>query len=168
MKFLKQIILTSVIALFTFTGHAQDGFSAKTKGTFFTNGSINIYNTTRKIGDNNADAFTINVSPKAAYFIMDNLSVGLELTILSNKETQEDAILGDKETTTSGFAIGPFARYYFNNGFFGEALVGLGSQKTTLDGGLLGNNELKSSTFGFRVGAGYAFFWVSMLLLNPQ
>ena len=32
-------------------------------------------------------AFTINFSPRAAYFIKDNLAVGLELTITSNKET---------------------------------------------------------------------------------
>lgn len=170
MKIYKRSFLTLAITLLSFSGFAQESFSAKAKGTFLANGSINIYSTTRKIEVNNnddkADAFTINVTPKVGYFVMDNLAVGLDLIIISNKETQSDEF-GEIETTTTGFGIGPFARYYFDNGLFGEALVGIGSTKTKTDGGLFGNNELKSSTFGFRIGAGYSFFLGEHVAIEP-
>lgn len=167
MKLLKQTFLTITALLAINMSFSQDDFSAKTKGTFLTNGSVFIFSTTRKVNDNKANNFQIDFAPRAAYFIMDNLSVGLELTITSNKETQEDGIFGDIESTTTGLGFGPFARYYFKNGFFTEALIGIGSQKTKTDGAVFGDNELKSSSFGFRVGAGYAFFLGEHVAIEP-
>ncbi|MEQ3662980.1 MULTISPECIES: autotransporter outer membrane beta-barrel domain-containing protein [unclassified Olleya] len=149
---------------------AQDVFQAKTKGTFLTNGSILVYNTTRKINDNKATAFTTNITPKAGYFIADNLAIGLELSITTNKEKQEDEFFGDIETTTNGFAVLPFARYYLDNGIFAEAVVGFGSQKTSTESDFseLGTLETKASSFGFRVGVGYSFFLGDHVAIEPS
>lgn len=170
MTYLKQTLLTLGFAFFALSTFAQDDFSARKKGTFLTNGSINIHHTTRNIelNDNNdkSDTFTVNINPKIGYFIIDDLAIGLDLTLISNNETQSSEF-GDIETKTTGFGIGPFARYYFANGFFGEALVGLGSTKVKSTSGLLGEREIKSSTFGFRVGAGYSFLLGDHVAIEP-
>lgn len=166
MKKYLQILTVCFIALMTIEMTAQEGFNPTAKGSFLINGTVNVFNTTRKVNDDKADAFTIEVAPKAGYFVIENLAVGLELNIFSNSETQEDDIFGDIETKNTGFGIGPFARYYLDSGFFGEALVGLGSQKTTLESGS-GDAELKSSVFGFRIGAGYAFFLGDHVAIEP-
>ena len=168
MKLLKQTILTLLIVTTTHSGYTQDGFLAKTKGTFLANGSIFLFNTTRNLNDDKASTFEINFAPRAAYFIADNISVGLEFFIQSNKETQEDEIFGDIENKTSGIFIGPFGRYYFKNNLFAEALVGFGSQNIKSSGGIIGGtDENKSTSFGFRIGAGYTFFLGEHVAIEP-
>ncbi|MBQ0732778.1 autotransporter outer membrane beta-barrel domain-containing protein [Aquimarina celericrescens] len=152
----------------TVTFQAQDeSFTAKTKGTYFANGSLNIFSTTRKVNDNKSDAFTIEFMPRAGYFIMDRLAVGLGLVVSSNKETT-DSGLGEIETTVTGFGIAPLARYYFENNIFGEAAVGFGTTKTKIEGSGFGDSNVKSNTFGFRIGAGYAFFLGNHIALEPS
>jgi len=55
-----------------------------------------------------ADPFFIQLNPDVGYFLMDNLAVGGNITI--SKLDGSDLVFG----------IGPFARYYLNNGFFGQ------------------------------------------------
>ena len=148
--------------------NAQDGgFSAKTQGTYFANGSVDIFSTTRNINDNKSDAFTIQFMPRAGYFVMDRLAVGLGLVVSSNKEST-DTGFGELETTVTGFGIAPLARYYFDNNIFGEAAIGIGSTKSKTEGGGFGDTEIKSNTFGFRIGAGYAFFLGSHIAIEPS
>ena len=74
--------------------NAQDGgFSAKTQGTYFANGSVDIFSTTRNINDNKSDAFTIQFMPRAGYFVMDRLAVGLGLVVSSNKESTDTGLV---------------------------------------------------------------------------
>lgn len=70
--------------------------------------------------------FAINLLPKAGYFIMDNLAVGIDLLVGLYHEKDDD---GDKYNETT-LAIGPFVRYYFPLEKiypFVEANVGIGS-----------------------------------------
>ncbi|NTW23778.1 MAG: porin family protein [Lentimicrobium sp.] len=67
--------------------------------------------------DNNDDSGStkfncFNLIPKAGYFVIDNLAVGidLQLGIYSLKETYDSDIYKDQGTV---FSAGPFIRYYF-------------------------------------------------------
>ena len=166
---MKNTIVFITLLILSLNVSAQDGgFSAKTQGTYFANGSVDIFSTTRKINDNKSDAFTIQFMPRAGYFVMDRLAVGLGLVISSNKETADNAFGGEIETTITGLGIAPLARYYFDNNLFGEAALGIGSTKTKVEGSGFGDNEFKSSTFGFRLGAGYAFFLGNHIAIEPS
>ncbi|RQP09049.1 MAG: hypothetical protein EAS48_09050 [Chryseobacterium sp.] len=94
--------------------------------------------------------FTIDLSPKAAYFVKDNWAVGAGV----------DVKYADGSETT--WSIAPFTRYYFNTNeidgllnhgrFFAEGSAGFGGK----------NEEVgeKNSTNGVKlgIGAGYAYF----------
>ncbi len=54
------------------------------------------------------DPTDLVLNPILGYFVMDNLAVGGNITI--SKADGQDLVFG----------IGPFARYYLNNGFFGQ------------------------------------------------
>ena len=56
----------------------------------------------------------INFSADAGYFVIDNLSVGLEFMVSSSKETYEES--GDEsEFKSSSFAVLPQATYFFRS-----------------------------------------------------
>lgn len=72
---------------------------------------------------------TLNLSPKAGYFVIDNLAVGLDIRfslIASN--------LGEDSRTTTMITAGPFVRYYVPTSNvlpFAELGCSFGSQSTT-------------------------------------
>jgi len=157
-------ILTLVITVITFSSFAQEGFTAKTKGNFLANGSIGIISTQEKAkfdGNTNdvGSTFQITATPKIGYFIKDNIVAGLELDIRTST-TKIEGINDD--VTTNGIAIGPFARYYFDNGLFAEATVGFGSNKTS---SIIG--DIESNVFAIRGTAGYAFFFGDHISVEP-
>jgi len=52
-------------------------------------------------------SFSINANPKAGYFVIDNLAIGLDLNIGFSIYN-----LGDDKSSHTTFAVGPFVRYY--------------------------------------------------------
>ena len=94
---------------------------------------------------------------------MDGLSVGLELFLTSSTTDFDET---DGEISSTGFFVGPFSRYYFKNGFFAEAVVGFGSTSSTLEDDFFGG-EIEASVFGWRLGAGYAFYLGEHIALEP-
>lgn len=96
--------------------------------------------------------FSFNLLPRAGYFIIDNLVVGLDLLVSMNSEKSADREDKDSETT---LAIGPFARYYYPLEKiypFVEASVGLGTWKETWVNG--SDEEYKESLTIFGIGVG--------------
>jgi hypothetical protein len=103
------------------------------------------------IGLNYPHVFTFNVTPKAAWFIDDNIALGgyVNLSI----ETAQDS------RTATGYGLGALGRYYAGSDvtilkhgrFFGEATVGFGGQNISDGGG---------STNGLEVsfGPGFSYF----------
>ncbi|WP_276495868.1 hypothetical protein [Pontibacter litorisediminis] len=96
-----------------------------------------------------SDFFTLNVNPRAGYFLSDNAAVGTELQLGLD-------IYDGGETFRYG--ITPFVRYYFPEGaapthrWFGEAIAGIaGSSEEDSEG-----DSVFSGVFGLR--AGYAHF----------
>jgi hypothetical protein len=102
-------------------------------------------------GLNSPNIFNVNLTPKAAWFIKDNIALGgyANFGLQTAKNT----------STITTYGIGPLARYYAGDDvsilkhgrFFGEASVGLGG-KNVSDGG--GN----TNGFDFTFGPGFAYF----------
>ncbi len=117
----------------------------------------------QKFGSTTSDVsntFSISARPKVGYFFMDGLVAGLELNFQSSSTKFDD----DEKVTTHGFGVGPFARYYLDNGLFGEVFVGVGSVK--VEAPFFG--EQKSSLFGYRLGVGYAIFLGDHIAIEPS
>lgn len=163
---MKTTLFTLAFVCISYAIFAQEGFNPVAQGNYLFNGSIFINSTSSKTKfdgetQDNSKTFEIRASPRAGYFIKDNIAVGLDLFLQSSKTTFEDI---DSEVTSSGFSIGPFARYYFDGGLFAEGTVGLGSTTTS---SILFSEDLTSSTFGWRLGAGYALFLGDHISVEP-
>jgi long-subunit fatty acid transport protein len=94
--------------------------------------------------------------PALSYFIKDDLAVGLVLGLASHKQQ----VAGVDDEKTSGLSIAPSVRYYMPIGnrvkFYGQLLVPIGSEKTTLAGGAA--VDVKTQTMGVNLIPGFAFF----------
>ena len=96
-----------------------------------------------------SDFFTLNINPRAGYFLSDNAAIGTEVQLGLD-------IYDGGETFRYGLT--PFVRYYFPEGaapthrWFGEALAGFGGSSEEDSEG----DSVFSSIIGLR--AGYAHF----------
>ena len=96
-----------------------------------------------------SDFFTLNVNPRAGYFLTDNAAIGTEVQLALD-------IYDGGETFRYG--VTPFVRYYFPEGaapthrWFGEAIAGVAGSSEEDDEG----DSVFSSVLGLR--AGYAHF----------
>ncbi|MBN9283156.1 MULTISPECIES: outer membrane beta-barrel protein [unclassified Flavobacterium] len=145
---MKKIILT-VAAVFAFGfANAQEeakgeGFS---KGDVFISGSVGV--NSAKQGDVKENGF--DISPKAAYFVTNNIAIGAKIGYETLKKENEVATTLDQNT----FKVGVFGRYYTTPAtkfsLFGElgAEYWMGKDKLT---------DTKVNTFdiGFRPGLSY-------------
>lgn len=99
---------------------------------------------------------TLLFQPAVSYFIKDDLAVGLVLGIGSKKRQ----LAGVDDFKASGLSVAPSVRYYMPIGnrvkFYGQLLVPIGSEKTTLDGGAA--VDVKTQTMGINLIPGFAFF----------
>ena len=109
---MKKIILT-VAAVFAFGfANAQDkkasneGFS---KGDVFVTGALSL--SSDKTGDDKSNSF--NLMPKVAYFVTENIAVGVKLGFGSQKEETKIGTVTTTTTDESSFTGGVFGRYYF-------------------------------------------------------
>ncbi len=102
------------------------------------------------LGLDKPSSFELTVSPKAAWFVQDNIALGAYVDF--GLQTAKG------QGSTVSYGVGPLARYYtgsdvevLNHGrLFGEATVGIqGRNETT------GSN---TNGLGFSVGPGFAYF----------
>ena len=167
---MKKIILSITFLLIVFIGNAQsEDFIAISKGNLLVGGDLAISFSSTSIKSNGnkekaSSTFVINTRPKVGYFFTDNIVGGLELLVQSSSTKQES---DDSKINVNKLAIGPFGRYYFNNGIFAESFVGIGSGKSNIPNPLGGDTDLKSSVFGFRLGVGYSQFLGTHVALEP-
>lgn len=157
---MKKLIL-SAAAVFAFTfANAQEeektfGFG---EGDIFVEGNIGFNSTNDKNSDTKTNAF--NFSPKAGYFITDDIAIGLDLGFGSSKAE----VAGTEVDKNSEFGIGVFGRYYFLDlgaRFKTYAEVGLG-----FNSGKEGVAEFKYSGFGAGAGLGINYFVTENFALN--
>lgn len=140
-------------------------FGQLEKGNIFIQGSSSIGFNTQKDTYTHAGTSTeaskstnFNFSPKAGYFIIDNLPVGLAINFDTYKSKATNS---DNEYSSLDFTIGPFARFYFAPQDklkpMAEAYVGFGSSKSKSKSSSY-TSETKYGVFKFGVGAGASYF----------
>ena len=117
---MKTIKITVLFFVLSISLQAQEVFNQTAQGNWLANGTVRIFNTTTKAkldGTTNkvASTFEIQAGPKAGYFVIDNLAVGLE-TFISSTSTKFESL--DDRVTTSAVFVAPFARYYIYEGIF--------------------------------------------------
>lgn len=146
-------LLTVLLSLGAFMSTV---YAQTTQGNLVFGGSVGYWSSTEEnaLEDEKESEFTF--SPSVGYFVVDNLAVGINLQLTSNK--YDNGVGGDDKTTT--FVVGPFARYYkFTSNdkfaFYGQAGFDFGSRKYEPDGG----NEVKSSAFDFYISPGFSYFF---------
>ncbi|WP_159802264.1 outer membrane beta-barrel protein [Flavobacterium sp. MK4S-17] len=150
-------ILLSAVALMAFGfANAQEETTGKgfSQGDVFISGSLNF--TSEKTGDFKTNG--IIVSPRAAYFVDNNIAVGLSLGFASSKGDVTEE--GDTfEVKTTAFEIGAFGRYYFTpaNDFslFGQLNVAYATAKTEVD---VVDTEVKVNGINIGVAPGISYF----------
>ncbi len=94
--------------------------------------------------------FSANITPKAAWFIQDNMALGGYVNF---------GIVTGSGSTITNYGVGALGRYYSgadveilrHGRLFGEATVGLGGQNVSNGGG-------STNGFNFGVGPGFAYF----------
>lgn len=131
-----------VLSVFTFGANAQIQ-----KGNVFVGGNF----ADLSLGLDDSKVFSVDITPKAAWFIQDNIAVGgyLNFGLQTAKES----------STTTSYGVGGLGRYYTGKDtevlrhgrFFAEATAGVGGINVS-DGG--GN----TNGFNFGVGPGFAYF----------
>ncbi len=141
---MKKLMLTALaVVSFTFA-NAQDGTTGEgfAKGDIFISGAVG-YNSSES-GDFEIKTFTI--SPRAGYFVSENIAIGARIGYQSNKQEN-----GTTELDTNTFNAGAFGRYYFTPAskfsIFGEFGVDYLSSKTD-------NGTTDTTADGFSLGGG--------------
>ena len=123
--------------------------------------SASAYKTTDQISSQQTvDATNVNVivNAKNGYFVMHDWVVGLLWTLdyRSNKIDTDEMQLPDNRTF---MLLGPYTRYYLDNGVFGELSVAPG---------LLNNSKNdKFNLLEGTIGVGYAFFFNEKFSIEP-
>jgi outer membrane protein len=168
---MKKIIFFTFVLL-TFNSFSQDESDVlpTDKGQFLVNGGLN-FNTSQLDAPNSfiedASQFNITLGPKAGYFVIDGLAVGLEASFTFARDEFE-FIDGERFTNkTTIYTAGPFVRYYLKSGLFTEASIGFGKQNTERDDQFQTDFESETDFFSYELGIGYAIFFNNSVSLEP-
>jgi hypothetical protein len=161
----KNLLLIAVILIFSFQLDAQFDKGKILTGLTSTVGIghgetdlLNLGLTSYKVKYGGASydmdkTFSFNLLPRAGYFVIDNLVVGLDLLVSMRSEKSDD---GDDKESESTLAIGPFVRYYYPLEKiypFAEVNVGVGTWKEKWSNGSEGEYNEGLMIFGFGLGA---------------
>ncbi|RNI27845.1 hypothetical protein EFA69_17250 [Rufibacter immobilis] len=96
------------------------------------------------------DRLRFDLDAKVGYFVFHDLALGVRGTISHARESMS----GQISTRTTNILVGPFTRYYLDNGIFGEASAAVGVNNRP--------NRAKTDLAEFRGGVGYTIF------INPK
>ncbi len=123
-------------------------------GNMMIGGGLSFSSRSYQAGDANNSA-ELQFTPAFGYFVSDNFAVGATLALGSARDG-----VGDSKTVRTNFGIGPFARYYIfssntNFGFFGQAQLSFGTNKTNPPVGEVRHGN----TLSFVLAPGAAFFF---------
>jgi opacity protein-like surface antigen len=154
----------SLLLLMTFL--LTDARAQISKGSFLlgSNLSFNASNITEKNKNGNKNVlpstYSLSVNPKLGYFVMENLSIGIDINFIYTRDTTSNS---SETSSRTHFLMGPFGRYYFllndNLYLFFEANVGLGLTSTP---------ELSKTLLGAGAGPGLSFFLTDNVALETM
>ena len=160
---MKKLLLLSAIAVFGFSnvnaqeeGESTKGFS---KGDIFVTGSLSFGS--ESTGDIKENSF--GFSPKAAYFVTENIAVGVALGYTSSK----DEAPGVEDIEINMLEAGVFGRYYLTPAkqfsIFGE--LGANYQTSTWE---QGPAELDTDGFNIGFAPGISYFVSDCIALEAS
>lgn len=143
---MKKLLFFAVFALLASTSFAQGNIN---KGDWMVGGDASF--NYEKQGDYKTT--NIGFMPNVGYFFINNFAGGLRINVSSSKNE-----FLTQESTSSGFNIGPFVRYYFlpssqKVNLFADAGFGFGQIKSSS-----GSFDSKSTFTQFGIKAGPAIF----------
>jgi Outer membrane protein beta-barrel domain len=102
-----------------------------------------------------------NFAPEVGYYLSDNLAIGLSLGIGSSSITSPISATANKVTSSSTWAVSPFARYSIaktgNFSFFGEGNLTIGGGSSQVTSGSTTLQGPATSTFGIGVQPGISY-----------
>ncbi|MEL7001656.1 MAG: outer membrane beta-barrel protein [Bacteroidota bacterium] len=150
------LLMAALVATSTFV------LAQTAKGTIMAGGSASASFQTleSEVGGNTlseSDNNSIGFNPMVGYFFIDQFVAGLNIGF--DRTKIED---GSFESTSTAFSIGPFARYYLNNGVFFLANIGFGSSNTESD-----SFDTDSGFRTWNAGVGYAIFLNEWIAIEP-
>ncbi|MBL4678039.1 MAG: hypothetical protein JKY70_17805 [Mucilaginibacter sp.] len=141
---MKKIFIIGLLAMFSHAFHANAQIQ---QGNVMVGGSFSDIS----LGLDHSKVFSLNLTPKAAWFIKDNVALGayVNLGIQTAKES----------STTFKYGVGGLGRYYTGKDmeivkhgrFFGEATAGLGGINVSNGGG-------NTNGLDFSFGPGFSYF----------
>ena len=139
------------------------------KGTIIGGGSFSVDIGTTKFessGSTSEDSrMAVSLTPSVAFFIVDDLAVGVGLEVGTEKLKDKGSSGGENSFTQ--LAFGPLVRYYFADGPFAQGSFGVGSRTSKFTSG--GSSiESKSGLTTWRIGAGYSVRISDTILLDPM
>ena len=165
---MKKLLFTAAMAVLGFTSvNAQEeqtfGF---TEGDVIVEGNLGFNSENDKNTEIETSAFEFN--PKVGYFLSDDLAVGVQLMLDTDKETDG---IADTETKTTTIGAGVFARYYFlelGKRFktYGEFGVGFDSAKTEVEVPGVDVDDFKTNGIGANLGLGLNYFVNENIAIN--
>ena len=150
-------LLLSAAAVFAFTfANAQEttstgGFST---GDVFISGSVGFGS--QKTGDFKSSSF--DFSPRAGYFVNDNIALGLALGYNNAKRDQDFGFGNIEEVTTNTFEVGAFGRYYFTPANQFSILTQLGVNYSTTKSEVDSEEFNKANGFNIEFAPGISYF----------
>ena len=141
---MKKIFISSLFSVALFMGVAQAQIQ---KGNVMVGGNLANIN----LGLDDPKVFSVDITPKAAWFIQDNVALGGYVNF--GLSTTKNA------PTTTNYGVGALGRYYAGKDvevlkhgrFFAEATVGFGGVNVSDGGG-------KTNGLNLSVGPGFAYF----------
>jgi outer membrane protein len=149
MKLFTRSVLTAMVAFLV----AQGGIAQTVNsGAWQLGGSIG-FNSIKADGDDASETY-FNLSPNVGYYIMNNLGIGVRLSLLTQSYD------GESEST---FGFGPWARLYVISGLYAQAGIDFGPSAFEIFSSL---QEEGGTNLHF--GAGYSWFLNNSIAIEPQ
>lgn len=164
---MKKLLFAAALVAFGFTANAQEeqtfGFA---EGDVIVEGNLGFNSENDKNTEIETSAFEFN--PKVGYFLSDDLAVGVQLMLDTDKETDG---MADTETKTTTLGAGVFARYYFLDlgkrfKTYGEFGVGFDSAKTEVEVPGVDVDDFKTNGIGAGLGLGLNYFVKENIAIN--
>ncbi|TKC62480.1 porin family protein [Pedobacter hiemivivus] len=155
-----KLVFAALLCIFSFKANAQTE-----KGKTMLGGYVSFY-TYKFEGQYIQKANNFSTSLRSAYFIKDNLAIGLGLLFNNSRSKESDLAnlnLLSRQTSKS-YGVSPFVRYYFNINekfkIFNELAINgsIGTSEYKNETSPLFSSENKFKQFGANIKPGLAFF----------
>jgi len=157
-----KVIITLLIVMIC-TGNLMAQFS---KGRMLVGGTASFSSLTTKddafSSDITSNMFTI--TPRAGYFIIDNLAIGLDVSFGITKASTSTSSQSSKSTS---ILAGPYVRYYLKPGIFFQGEYQLGSSKVSYDATGI-KFDYTENLSAWAISAGYALFLNDQVAVEPM